>query len=249
MGMKNMLKILYALGAPKNFYRFSDSITPALGIIALIFLFSGWSWGLFFAPADYQQGDSVRIIYLHVPTAFLSLAIYATMTVFASVVLIWRIKIAAILLKSSAQVGLVITLLALLTGSVWGKPTWGTFWVWDARLTGELILFLIYAGLLSLAYVLGNNEASDRIVAIICWIGMLDLPIIHYSVQWWNTLHQGSTLLMVKPKIHVSMLYPLLLSLLGMTCFCAWAVLSLSQSFLLRREYRQKWVADFWRHA
>jgi heme exporter protein C len=249
MSMNNMLKTLYALGAPKTFYRFSTLMTPIFGVVAFLCLFCGWSWGLFFAPADYQQGESVRIIYLHVPAAFLSLSIYATMTIFASVVLIWRIKIAAILLKSSAQVGLVITLLALLTGSIWGKPTWGTFWVWDARLTGELILFLIYAGLLSLAYVLGNNEASDRIVAIICWIGMLDLPIIHYSVQWWNTLHQGSTLLMAKPKIHVSMLYPLLLSLLGMACFCAWAVLSLSQSYLLRREYRQKWVSDFWRHA
>lgn len=244
--MNSMLKQLYALGAPKTFYRLTRVLTPILGVFAFFCLFSGWAWGIFYAPADYQQGDSVRIIYLHVPAAFLSLSIYAMMTVFASIVLIWRIKIAAILLKSSAQVGLIITLLALITGSIWGKPTWGTFWVWDARLTGELILFLIYAGLLSLAFVLGTNEASDRIVAIICWIGMLDLPIIHYSVQWWNTLHQGSTLLMLKPKIHPSMLYPLLLSLVGMICFCAWAVLSLSQSYLLRREYRQKWVSEYW---
>lgn len=241
-----MLKALYALGAPKTFFKLTRYMIPVFAVLACLGLFLGWGWGLVYAPADYQQGESVRIMYLHVPAAFLSLSIYALMAMMASVVLIWRIKIAALLLKSSAQVGLILTLVALMTGSLWGKPTWGTWWVWDARLTGELILFLIYAGLLSLSYVLGPNEASDRIVAIICWIGMLDLPIIHYSVQWWNTLHQGTTLLLAKPKIHSSMLYPLLLSLMGLLCFAGWAILSLAQSSLLRREYRQQWVNDYW---
>lgn len=241
-----MLKLLYALGSPKNFFKLTRLMVPTFALLACLGLLIGWIWGLFYAPADYQQGESVRIIYLHVPAAFLSLSIYGFMAILASIVLIWRIKIAGLLLKSSAQVGLVLTLLALITGSIWGKPTWGTWWVWDARLTGELILFLIYAGLLSLSYVLGQNEASDRIVAIICWIGMLDLPIIHYSVQWWNTLHQGSTLLVAKPKIHPSMLYPLLISLVGMLSFAGWAILSLTQFYLLQREYRQQWVGDYW---
>jgi heme exporter protein C len=240
-----MLKYLYALGAPKTFYKFSRKILPFLGLMALVSLAIGWGWGLFFSPADYQQGDAVRIMYIHVPAAFLSLSIYAFMAICAAVTLIWRIKIASLLLRSAAFVGAMMTLLALLTGSFWGKPTWGAWWVWDARLTGELILLFIYAGLLSLSHVLGQQQASDKIVAIICWIGALDLPIIHYSVKWWNTLHQGSSLMLAaKPKIHLSMLYPLLFSLLGLFCFCYWAIFSLTQYALLKREYRQKWVSE-----
>jgi len=238
-----MLKFIYSLGSPKVFFQYSTRLSRLLLYIAMIAICLGWVWGIGFSPADYQQGDSVRIIYLHVPAAFLSLAIYALMAVCAAVVLIWRIKIAGILLKSAAEVGLIMTLLALVTGSVWGKPTWGTWWVWDARLTGELILLFIYAGLLALEHVIGEKSGADRIIAIICWIGLLDLPIIHYSVQWWNTLHQGSTILvMAKPKIHSSMLYPLLISLLGMMSFAGWAILSLTQWNLLKREYRQQWV-------
>jgi len=238
-----MLKFIYSLGSPKVFFQYSTRLSRLLLYIAMIAICLGWGWGIGFSPADYQQGDSVRIIYLHVPAAFLSLAIYALMAVCAAVVLIWRIKIAGILLKSAAEVGLIMTLLALVTGSVWGKPTWGTWWVWDARLTGELILLFIYAGLLALEHVIGEKSGADRIIAIICWIGLLDLPIIHYSVQWWNTLHQGSTILvMAKPKIHSSMLYPLLISLLGMMSFAGWAILSLTQWNLLKREYRQQWV-------
>ena len=240
-----MLKFIYSLGSPKIFYQYSKSLSRILFIVAILALGLGWGWGLGFSPADYQQGDSVRIIYLHVPAAFLSLSIYALMAVCAAVVLIWRIKIAAILLKSAAEIGLMMTFIALVTGSVWGKPTWGTWWVWDARLTGELILMFIYAGLLALENVIGEKSGSDRIIAIICWIGLLDLPIIHYSVEWWNTLHQGSTLLvMSKPKIHSSMLYPLLISLLGMISFAGWGILSLTRWNLLKREYRQQWVRN-----
>jgi len=238
-----MLNFLYAWGAPKTFYHYSKVLSKGFGIVSILALLFGWVWGLCYSPSDYQQGDSVRIMYIHVPAAFLSLSIYAFMASCALVTLVWRIKIAGLLLKSAALVGLVMTLLALVTGSLWGKPTWGAWWVWDARLTGELILLFIYAGLLALDNTLGENPASDKIVAIICWIGLLDLPIIHYSVQWWNTLHQGSSLLvMAKPKIHASMLYPLLCSLLGMLCFAGWAILSLTQVALLKREYRQQWV-------
>jgi heme exporter protein C len=238
-----MLKFIYSLGSPKVFFQYSITLSRILLFIAIFAIGLGWGWGIGFSPADYQQGDSVRIIYLHVPAAFLSLSIYALMAFCAAVVLIWRIKIAGILLKSAAEVGLIMTLLALVTGSVWGKPTWGTWWVWDARLTGELILLFIYAGLLALEHVIGEKSGADRIIAIICWIGLIDLPIIHYSVEWWNTLHQGSTILvMAKPKIHSSMLYPLLISLLGMMSFAGWAILSLTQWNLLKREYRQQWV-------
>lgn len=238
-----MLKYLYRLGSPKTFYTFSRNLSPYLGLLSIVLLLIGWGWGLLFSPSDYQQGDSVRIMYVHVPAAFLSLMIYSLMAISAAVTLIWQIKLANLIQKSCAQVGVIMTFLALITGSIWGKPTWGTWWVWDARLTGELILLFIYISLLALEQTLGQNKGTEKIIALICWIGFLDLPIIHYSVQWWNTLHQGSSILvMSKPKIHSSMLYPLLISLMGMLCFTFWAILSLTQAQLLRREYKQHWV-------
>lgn len=237
------MKLLYALGSPKTFFRVTHPLHQVLGILAFLFLLVGWGWGLFFSPPDYQQGESVRLMYVHVPAAILSLSIYGLMAFSALCVLVWRIKIAGLLLRSCAIVGFVMTFIALFTGSVWGKPTWGTYWVWDARLTSELILLMIYAGLLALSNALGDNQRSEKMVAIICWVGVLDLPIIHYSVQWWNTLHQGRSLsLFAKPQIDASMLYPLLVSLMGLACFSGWAILGLSLQALLQREYQQDWV-------
>lgn len=239
------MKFLYSMGAPRNFYQWTTSWTKFFAYFGVVGLMVGWTWGLWIAPPDYQQGDSVRIIYMHVPAAFLSLSIYTLMASCAFCVLVWRIKIAGLMMKSCAQVGLFLTCMALVTGSIWGKPTWGTWWVWDARLTGEFVLLLIYASLLALFQTLGTKESSYRVVAIITWVGLIDLPIIHYSVQWWNTLHQGSTLLVLaKPKIHTSMLYPLLISLVGLSSFSAWAILSLTRQALLQKDYRQQWVKN-----
>ena len=239
------MKFLYAMGAPKTFYQSTSIWVKMFAGLSFIGLGIGWFWGLFIAPADYQQGDAVRIMYLHVPCAFLSLAIYACMAFCAFCVLVWRIKIAGLMMKSCAQVGFLLTMLALITGAIWGKPTWGTWWVWDARLTSEFILLLIYGALLAMYQTLGERESAYKVVAIITWVGLIDLPIIHYSVTWWNTLHQGTSLLMLaKPKIHISMLYPLLYSLLGMTAFSFWAILSLTRLSILRKDYRQHWVAS-----
>ena len=178
---------------------------------------------------------------------FLSMALYGCMGLSATTLLVWRIKIAGILLVSCARMGFCMTLLALVTGSLWGKPMWGAFWVWDARLTSELILLFLYSSILALAHAYKNQERCDRLVAILTLVGLVDLPIIHYSVYWWNTLHQGSSILaFAKPKIDNSLLYPLLLSLLGSTLFAAWAVLALSKYEVLRREHRQAWVAASW---
>jgi len=242
-----VLKLIYALGAPRTFYRFADRLSLPLAIMALLLLSVGLIWGVFFAPPDYQQGESVRIIYLHVPCAALSLNLYLVMAIAAFVVLVLRIKLASVVLRACAQVGVVFTLLALLTGSLWGKPTWGTWWVWDARLSSEFILLLLYAGIIGLGAALGRHQAAERILAIMTWVGVIDLPIIHYSVKWWNTLHQGSSMLaFAKPKIDKSIFYPLLLSLLGFMVFAAWAVLTLCQYDILRREHRQAWVAKLW---
>jgi heme exporter protein C len=238
-----MWKILYQLASPKNFYHMTGRWSFLLKVFAFVTLTMGLLWGLFIAPADYQQGDAFRIMYVHVPCAFLSMAIYAWMGFLAFLVLIWRIKIAGIMLTAAAQLGACMAFLALITGSIWGKPMWGTWWVWDARLTSELILLFLYAAILATASAYQDKDQSDRVVAILTLVGLVDLPIIHFSVYWWNTLHQGSTLsVFAKPKIHTSMLYPLLLSLLGLSLFCCLVIILKSRNELLLRERRQSWV-------
>lgn len=238
-----MWKLLYQLASPKAFYQLTGRIIPWLIASALLVLAIGLVWGLVFAPADYQQGDAFRIIYVHVPCAFLSMSIYAGMGFLAILLLVWRIKLAGLMLNVCAQTGACMAFLALVTGSIWGKPMWGTWWVWDARLTSELILLFLYAAILATGSAYQNKEQSDKIVAILTLVGLIDLPIIHYSVYWWNTLHQGSTLsVFEKPKIAASMLYPLLLTLVGFSLYCLVVILLRARSEVLLRERRQTWV-------
>ncbi len=238
-----MWKILYQLASPQYYYRLSGRLIPWFTGTASFFLMIGLLWGLFFAPPDYQQGDAFRIIYVHVPCAFLSMALYAFMGFLSILLLVWRIKLAGVMLSIVAQLGASMAFLALVTGSIWGKPMWGAWWVWDARLTSELILFLLYASILATAHAFQNKEQGDKIVAVLCLVGLVDLPIIHYSVYWWNTLHQGSTIMALsKPKIHSSMLYPLLLMLTGFMVYCSAIILSKARNELLWRERRQQWV-------
>ncbi len=238
-----MWKLLYQLASPKAFYRLSSRTIPWLAVMAGLVLFVGLVWGLVFAPPDYQQGDAFRIIYVHVPCAFLSMTLYATMGFLALLLLVWRIKLAGLMLTIVAQTGACMAFLALATGSIWGKPMWGTWWVWDARLTSELILLFLYAAILALGNAYQNKEQGDKIVAILTLVGLVDLPIIHYSVYWWNTLHQGSTLsVFSKPKIDASMLYPLLLTLLGFSLYGALVILLRTRNEVLLRERRQTWV-------
>src|SRR3989338_8695031 len=182
-----MWKLLYQLASPKSFYRLMGLWQSWLGAIALLALMSGLLWGLVIAPADYQQGDAYRIIYIHVPAAFMSMALYGLMGFLAILLLVWRIKLAGVLLSQIAKVGAMMALLALITGSLWGKPMWGTWWIWDARLTSELILFLLYAGIIATHQAIANKDNADKLVAILTLVGLIDLPIIHYSVYWWNT--------------------------------------------------------------
>ena len=238
-----MWKFLYQLASPKTFYAFAGRLIPWFAWGAVLALSLGIVWGLGFAPPDYQQGEAYRIIYLHVPTAFLSMALYGWMGFLAVLLLVWRIKMAGLLLNLVAQVGVCMTALALITGSIWGKPMWGTWWIWDARLTSELILLLLYAAILATHKAVSNKEDGDRMVAILTLVGLIDLPIIHYSVYWWNTLHQGATLsVLSKPKMDVSMLYPLLLCLLGFVLYSLWIILEKARNEVLLRERRQSWV-------
>jgi len=240
-----MWKFLYPLASPKVFFHKIEFILPVIAFMALIFLLVGLTWGLFIAPPDYQQGDAYRILYVHVPAAFLSLFLYGLMAFFAFVLLVWRIKIAGILLISTAEMGFLMALIALVTGSIWGKPMWGTWWIWDARLTSEFILLLLYAAILATSSAFQQKGSQDKMVAILTLIGVVDLPIIHYSVYWWNTLHQGATFsLLAKPKIAPVMLFPLLLTLTGFFLYAFWALLSKSLNHLLMRECHQRWVKD-----
>ena len=238
-----MWKLLYQLASPKTFYRLSGRLIPSLSVSAGLLLFVGVLWGLVFAPPDYQQGDAFRIIYVHVPCAFLSMSLYAGMGFLALLLLVWRIKLAGLMLTVVAQTGACMAFLALVTGSIWGKPMWGTWWVWDARLTSELILLFLYAAILATGNAYQNKEQGDKIIAILTLVGLVDLPIIHYSVYWWNTLHQGSTLsVFSKPKIDATMLYPLLFTLMGFVLYCVVVVLLRARNELLLRERRQSWV-------
>lgn len=241
-----MWSYLYALASPKQFYRIASRLNPVLGLLAFCLILCGSFWGLFLAPADYQQGDAFRIIYVHVPFAFLSMGIYALMSFQAVLLLVWRIKLAGIMMVSLANVGFLSTTIALVTGSIWGKPMWGTWWIWDARLTSELILLCLYAAILVTQTSLRDSAASDKILAVLVLLGALDLPVIHYSVLWWNTLHQGQTLsLLAKPKIAMSMLYPLLLNVLGFAFWATWSALRYAQNRLIQREKKQEWVREF----
>lgn len=199
------------LASPKKFFYLIDKALPWLGVLFILSFGYGLIGGLILAPADYLQGDGFRIIYVHVPCAFLSLTIYAVMTYAAIAGLVWRFKLAPLIIRHSAPIGAAFTLLALITGSLWGKPMWGTWWIWDARLTSELILLFLYIGIMLFQSAIAEKRNGSRAVAILILVGFVDIPIIHYSVYWWNTLHQGATLtLFNRPAIDASMLYPLL---------------------------------------
>lgn len=203
--------LLSPILSPKKFFAFSRRLLPWLTALFLLTFSYGMIGGLVLAPADYLQGDGFRIIYVHAPCAFLSLFIYAIMTAAAIMSLVFRLKLAPLVIRHSAPLGAGFTFLALLTGSLWGKPMWGTWWIWDARLTSELILFFLYLGILLFQSAVAHKQSGDRALSILILVGCVDLPIIHYSVYWWNTLHQGSTLKLFSPSaIDSSMLYPLL---------------------------------------
>ena len=200
--------------SPPGLDRLSGHILPWLSPLAWLLLTVGIIWGLAFAPMDYQQKNSFRIIYIHVPSAALSMSIYLMMAVASFVYFVWRMRLAAIFARAAAPFGALVTALALLTGAIWGKPTWGTYWTWDARLTSELILLFIYIAYMSLQMSIDNRDQADRLSAILAIVGVINIPIIHYSVIWWNSLHQGATLFKASaPSIRSSMLYLMLICL------------------------------------
>lgn len=240
-----MLGFIYKLASPKYFYQISSQLQPWIWVFFVVFFSYGIIGALYLAPADYQQGEVFRIIYIHVPSAVLSLAIYLFMSVSAVIALVWRIKMAEVLFLASAPIGTTFTFLALVTGSIWGKPTWGTWWLWDARLTSELILLFLYFGVLALQSAIVDQQKAVKACALLVLVGTVDLPIIHYSVYWWNTLHQKATILKLQqPSIALEMLWPLLAMLVAFSLFFVGVLLLRTRSELLDRETQTTWVKE-----
>lgn len=235
----------HRLGSPRWFYEKTGPWLPWLATIGIALLVTGAVWGLAFAPADFKQGNSYRIIYIHVPAAFLALAGYYIMAISGAVGLIWKMKLPFMVMKSAAPIGALLTFVSLVTGSIWGKPTWGTWWEWDARITSMLILFFLYLGMIALQQAFTHRDTADKASAVLALVGMVNIPIIYKSVDWWNTLHQPATIKFTsKSSIDPSMLYPLLTMVIGFYVFYALVLLLNTRVEILRRESRTQWVND-----
>jgi heme exporter protein C len=240
-----MWQFFHRLASPKHFYTLSGKLIPWFGGLALALILVGLYLGLFVAPPDYQQGDSYRIMFIHVPSAWMSMFIYVVMASAGAIGLIWKIKLADVVAASSAPLGASFTFLALVTGSLWGKPMWGTYWVWDARLTSELILLFLYLGFMALQSAIEDKRTAARAGAVLALVGVVNIPIIHFSVEWWNTLHQGPTVTKLgAPSIAVSMLIPLLVMGVAFMLYYAAIVLLRARSEVLDRERNSSWVQE-----
>ncbi|HEB85968.1 MAG TPA: heme ABC transporter permease [Gammaproteobacteria bacterium] len=240
-----MWSFFHRLASPKHFYRFADRLIPWLGWSTLITFIIGLYLGLIVAPTDYQQGESYRIIYIHVPAAWMSMFVYVVMAIAGGIGLIWKMKMADIIASSAAPLGAAFTILALVTGSLWGKPMWGTWWIWDARLTSELILLFLYLGFIALQSAIEDRRTAANACAILALVGVVNIPIIHYSVEWWNTLHQGPTVTRFgKSAMATSMLIPLLTMFLAFKLYFATTLLMRARVEILERERDTTWMKN-----
>jgi heme exporter protein C len=234
----------HRFGSPPYFYRVARRLTPWFAWPALLLSVAGLIWGLAFTPPEAHQGDGFRIIYVHVPAAWLSVQVYVVMALSAAIGLIWRMKVAHAVAASCATLGASFTVLALGTGMLWGKPMWGTFWPWDPRTTSELLLLFLYLGYIGLRSGFDDTARADRASAVLAIVGVVDAPIVHYSVVWWNSLHQGSSLIRAGgPAIARSMLFPLLIMILAFYCYFAAVLLVRARGEILRRERNAQWIA------
>ena len=224
---------------PTRFLRLTSKLQPIAMVVTLITMGAGLYYSLFQSPPDYQQSETVRMMYVHVPAAWMAMFCYVALAASSAVALIWRHMVADIVAKSTAPIGACFTFLALATGSLWGKPMWGTWWVWDARLTSVLILFFLYLGYMVLYNAFDEPTRGARAAAILAIVGVINVPIIKFSVDWWNTLHQpASVVKMDGPAIHPSMLTPLLLMAVGYTAFYFWVLFIRSRAELSANKVR-----------
>jgi heme exporter protein C len=241
-----MFEPLYRFASPQHFFTLAGRLIPWLGGATAVLLGVGLYGGLVVAPPDYQQGEGYRIIFIHVPSAWMSLFVYVVMAAAGAVTLVWRVKVAEVIASASAPLGASFTFLALATGSLWGKPMWGAYWVWgDARLTSELILLFLYFGFMALEAAIEDRRIAARACAVLALVGVVNIPIVHFSVEWWTTLHQGPTVSKLDaPSIHASMLVPLLTMALGYTTYYATTLLMRARCEILARERDAVWIRN-----
>ena len=231
--------------SPRHFHRLSRFWAPVFGWCAAVLFALGLVGGLALAPADYQQGDGFRILYVHAPCAWMSLLVYIVMAACGAAGLIWKTKVSDSLARACAPIGASFTALTLLTGSLWGKPMWGAWWAWDPRLTSELILLFLYLGYMALQSAIEDRRAAAQAGAVLALIGVVNIPIIHYSVTWWSSLHQGPSVgRLGAPTIHPTMLWPLLI--MAAACFCYFIAVSLlrARCELLENERDSAWARE-----
>ena len=241
--MNPLVRWFHQLGSPPYFDRFAARWAPWAYLSGLIAMAVGVYGALFMVPADYQQGDSFRILYIHVPSAWMSMFIFGLMAFYSAIALIWRIKLCEILAMACAAPGAAFTLVTLITGSIWGKPMWGTWWDWDPRLTTELILLFMYLGVIGLYHAIEDRRAAARAACLLAIIGVVLLPVIRYSVVWWNSLHQGQTIrLLGESSMDASMQAPLWVMVLGTHVWFVGSLLARARADNLIREAGKAWV-------
>ena len=228
--------------SPATFYRLARSLAPWFFALAALLAAAGLYTGFVVAPTDAQQGEVYRVIFIHVPAAWMSMFLYFVMACYAGMSLTFNTRLAAMMARAIAPTGAMFTFLALWTGAFWGRPTWGTYWAWDARMVSELVLLFLYIGFIALASAFEDSRRGDRAASLLALVGLVNLPIIYFSVQWWNTLHQGSSVKFTGSTMHVAMLQAMLLMTFACWMYAIGATLTRVRSVILERERRTRWV-------
>jgi heme exporter protein C len=227
----------YKYASPTHFYPMAAKLIPWCATVATILFILGIYFGFVVAPTDFQQGDAYRVLFIHVPAAWMGMFLYVLMATYAAIGWTLNVRLSSMMASALSITGAVFTFLALATGSLWGKPTWGTWWVWDARTTSTLILFFLYIGFISLQSAIDDPRRADRAGAVLALVGVINVPIIYFSVQWWNTLHQGATIRMFsQPTIATSMLVPMVLMLAACWLYSIAVVLMRVRCIIRERE-------------
>lgn len=232
----------FSFSDPQRFYEGAKPIAAACYAVGALLLLAGFYMGFFVTPVDYRQGNSYRIIFIHIPAAWMSLFIYVMMALYTLWGFFRKSKMAPALAVAMAPTGAIMGFLALFTGSMWGRPTWGTYWVWDARLTSMLILFFLYLGFIALHSAIDDWRKADKAAAVIAVVGALNVPVIYFSVRWWNTLHQGASITSRGTSMEETMFYTVLLMVAAFWIYCTGAVLSRARTEVLRRSAREPWA-------
>ncbi len=236
----------FKYSSPQTFFPLAGAAIPWFAVAAAVFGVLGLYLGFFVAPTDQQQGEVYRIIFIHVPAAWLSMFIYVVMAFWAAVGLVFHTRLSGMMANALAPTGALFTFLALWTGALWGKPTWGTWWVWDARLTSELILLFLYFGFMALTAAIDDPRRADRAAGLFALVGVINVPIIYFSVQWWNTLHQGASVSLARaPTMAATMLAGMILMALAFWMYSFAAALARVRCIILERERNADWVAQY----